>query len=105
MRNFMLAFGNLDTSGEVALRDLLGENGYKFWHRFPNVWIVITPDDVDALNLQLAISNRLVGAINVLVAEFEREKLAGRIAVEQTDWFEKHLQVPSYIVEANKVPK
>jgi hypothetical protein len=103
MRQFMIAFEGLDLEKEIRLRDLLGESGYKFWHRFPGTWIVMAPDDVTAFNLRNSIFTVFGIGNNFIVAEFKVQDLATVLRTSISEWFEKHLDLHFRAVD--KVPE
>jgi len=91
MRFFMVAFQSLGIQDEVKLKDIFGENGFKFWHRFPTTWIVVTPDEIDALKLQEIIGDEVSFEANYLVVKFETSDIVALVPDTHKPWFEKHI--------------
>jgi len=91
VRYFMISFKSIEISDEIKLRDFLGENGFKFWHRFPNMWIVITPDDLDVRKLTDLMDGHISGAPDYIAVEFEHSGVTASIPQSIWPWFEKNL--------------
>jgi hypothetical protein len=91
MKYFIVAFQNIEIQEETNLRDTFGENGFKFWHRFPTVWIVVTPDDMDASGLRDMIFDVLGDRMYVIVTEFNAAEISVVLPPSYQEWFKKHL--------------
>ena len=90
MRNFVLAFREIDVSDEIKLRDTFGENGFKFWHRFPNLWLIITPDNIDVDNLSDLMDGQIGKDRDYVAAEFRNSELLASVPASLQSWFEKN---------------
>ena len=93
MRYFVVAFQSLPVQQEIQLRDLFGENGFRFWHRFPNVWLVITETDIDVFELQDMIAAQIGWGPHHLAVEFDASAIAVSVPDSFQSWFEKHLNL------------
>ena len=92
MRYFMISFKSVEVSDEVKLRDFLGENGFKYWHRFPNMWLVITPDELSVHQLTDMVDEHLSGAPDYIAVEFGISGVTASIPRSIWPWFEKNLE-------------